>query len=42
MAEDNLSTKGQLISKADMKVFISTKNDPKNLKDVCPEGFHST
>ena len=29
-------SKGQLISKANFKVFIWTKNDPKNLKDFCP------
>ena len=28
--------KGQLISKANFKVFIWPKKDPKNLKDFCP------
>ena len=31
-----VTAKGQLISKANLKVFIWTKNDPKNLKAFCP------
>ena len=38
----SVGSKGQLISKTDIKVFIWTKNDPKNLKDFCPESFYST
>ena len=40
--QNSLNSKGQIKSEWIYEIINFPKNDPKNLKDICPKKFYST